>query len=368
MPTHATSADVSEQVQHWVEAGIISDEQATAIRADLTASGHTGTAISDHVGTAASDHVDTQPALSVGSLLAEALGYLGGAIMIVALGLAAGKFWPDLPTPARLALAVTTAFLLLVAGMVVPASHTPAAGRLRSVLWVLSSGCGAGFLALLGSQSFHWQDDHVALFAAAGTAVYTGLLWWRHHQVLQHAAVVVSLIVTVGVATSLLPQAETSPAASVWALGVVWSLLGWGGILAPRRETLLLGALVACAATTVFSAQDWGTPLALATLAGLAFLAIRLRDLALLAITAVTTLMALPPMVTHYFPGLLSAAMVLLVVGAILVAAAVFTVRRRTDHTPFVSPQWSTGTPRVAVPLAALVAGVTAACIVVALA
>jgi hypothetical protein len=54
------------------------------------------------------------------SLVTEAVGYLGGVIVVVALGLITGQFWPSLPTSTRLALAGGVTVVLLAAGWAVP--------------------------------------------------------------------------------------------------------------------------------------------------------------------------------------------------------------------------------------------------------
>lgn len=315
-----------ERVQRWVDLAIISSEQAAAIRADLTRSRAPGPAPVGHA-----------------SLVAEALGYLGGAIILVALGLVAGRFWPDLPTAARLLLAAVAAAGMFAAGLAVP-THVPTAQRLRSVLWLLSTTLTAGFLALLAGQVFGWHDSHQVLFTTAMTALPAALFWWRHRQVLQQLALVASLIAAAATATSLLPGAETSPAASAWALGAAWMLLGWAGVLRPRHQVELIGAVATAGATVFFAPEPWGSPLALLTLVALAVLAVRLHDPPLLGITAVATLMVLPAVVTTYFHGLLASAAVLLVVGVLLVLAGILTVRRRPDRAAAPEPSWSRGT------------------------
>ncbi len=343
--------EVSDLVQHWVDAGIITAEQAAGIRADPATAAFV----------VAARHTAPRE-----SLVAEALGYLGGAIMLVALGLAAGRFWPDLSTAARLAAAAAATALLAAAGGYVPVSRGATADRLRSVMWLLSAAAFSGFLALLATQVIDWQHERAGTFAAVGTALLSSYLWMRHRRLLQQLAVIGSLVVAAGMSTALLPGAGTAPAASVWAVRVAWYVLAWGGVVRPRRDGELVGAVVAGVGATWAAGENWGAPLALVTLAVLAVLAVRLRDLPMLAITAAATLIVLPAIVTHYFPGVLSAAVVLLSVGALLVAAAVLVVRRRAGEPAHVRTGWNTGTPRFAIPAAGLVVGLTAGCVILA--
>lgn len=390
MTTHAENVEGSrpqpaDQAQRWVDLGIITPEQADAIRADQVLhpagqlpteplpAGPPGPPGPPEPGQppVAGPPVPAPTGPVNTSLLAEALGYLGGALILVAFGIATGRFWDDLSTSARLGLAVAAATGMFAAGTAVPVGTGPAARRLRSVLWLVSTCLAAGSLGIAG-DALGLEDEHLLLFAATGTALYAAVLWWRHHHLLQHLILVTALSTTLAAATSLLPDSETSPAASVWALGVTWYLLGWAGILRPRREAGLIGAAVAAGATLFFAPELWGTPLALLTLAVMAGLAVKLRDLPLLALDAVAALMVLPAIVTRYFPGALSAAAALLVVGVLLVLAGVVTVRRRSGTTDRAAPEttsvgtsWRSGTVRDGWLGAGLVLGTTATALLV---
>jgi hypothetical protein len=79
------------------------------------------------------------------------------------------------------------------------------------------------------------------------------------------------------------------PGLAVWGIGVAWFVLGLRGILPPRRPVLALAA----------------------------------------SATVVGALNILPTAVTHWFPGDLAAPLVLLVVGGLLMTAAVYTATVR---------------------------------------
>lgn len=362
-------APPSDPVQRWVRLGIITAEQGAAIRAE-------------QVRSAAPSHLAAPPLAALGggpapaaavvpvtaaeagrprstSLVAEALGYLGGAIVLVAIGLTAGYFWSDLSTAVRLILAAGCALGLLVAGAAVPVAAATGE-RLRSVLWVIAVVLTAGFLTLFADALLDLHDSGQVLVVGAGSAVVAAFLWLRHHRLLQHLTLVTMLTVTVAAATFLLPDVPTSSAASVWALGVAWYLLGWGAVVLPGREAELIGAALAAGATAFFAAEPWGSPLGLLTLIVLATLAVCWHDLWLLVIAAVATLMVLPSIVTTYFHGMLAAASVLLVVGALLIFAGVLTLRLRPTGTPVTERPWRHGAPVQAISGAAAVVVVTA--------
>src|SRR5690242_3713332 len=79
----------SDRVSVWVAEGIISEEQAERIRA------REGLALG---ALAPPDRASKMP------LVIEALGYLGGAIVVVATMMIGGRYWSDLGDVARLGL------------------------------------------------------------------------------------------------------------------------------------------------------------------------------------------------------------------------------------------------------------------------
>lgn len=335
-------------LRRWLDAGIITAEQAEAMAADV------------------GPPARTPPQRS---LLAEALGYFGGALLVVAVGLVVGQMWPGLPTAARLVLAGGAAVGLVGAGTAVPANWGPVGVRLRSALWLAAVAVTGGFLAVLASAAPGPVDEHAGLLVGTGTTALAGTLWWRHHRLAQHVAVLVSAAVLALSVADLLPHVGDGPAAAVWAVGVVWVVLAWGGVVRPRREGLAVGAVGTCVVCIPVASLDWGTPLALGAVGALAVLAVRLRDVLLLVIAATGTLVVLPQTVGRYFPEALSAAMALFAIGCLLVAAAVLAVRRgsearddATDTGP--GTEAGSGARRVALATAAAVAGGTAVGIV----
>jgi hypothetical protein len=267
------------------------------------------------------------------ALVTEALGYLGGVLVLIAVGLIAARFWREFGAPVRLSLVALGTVLLLVGGLAVPRPDG-AAGRLRSVLWALSAAGAAVFLSLLGSAALDWRDEDVALFAGAGTALLAAALWWAHRRPLQQLALFVALAVTLTAATAHIDAVpDEYIGAPIWVLGVVWFVLGLRDLIAPARSAELLGAVGALIGATTTMGADPGRVLALVTVVTLVVVAVVLRDLVLLAIAAFGALQVLPVLVNEWFPGALAAPMVLLLLGAGLVAAAVWTARRRPHGT-----------------------------------
>ncbi len=345
--------DVPALLDHWVSDGTITTEQAVRMRADL------GSVVPTTAG--------VREAVRGTSLVTEAMGYLGGVIVLVASGLVTGWFWADMSTLVRLGLAGGVAVLLLVAGAAVSRRHGATGDRLRSVLWLLSAAAFAAFLGLAADELFGWAGEQVALFAAGGTAVLSAVLWYLNPHVPQHAATFVPLVVAAGTGTYLLTGSGELPGAAVWGTAAVWAVLAWGGVLRTREQGMIFGAAAMVFASMTVVGVEWGATLALLTLAVLISLALAFRDLILLAVASIGALAVLPAIMSRLFPGMLSAALALLGVGVLLVGAAIVTARRRREKPADTARRdLSRGTLSVALPVAASIAIATATAILVA--
>ncbi len=262
------------------------------------------------------------------SLATEALGYLGGVIVLVGLGLVTGTFWDRLSSSAHVALLGVVAALLSVAGAGIPDRAAEAGVRLRSVLWAAASVALFGCLALVGSESLAWAGDRVLLLAAGGTGLATAAMWTVHRHVIQHALFFACLCLVVGAATDLLTTASPAPMTAVWLTGAAWCVAAGLGLV-DRRAGLVLGSAAVIIASVAIEGEPWGTAMALGAVIALVGVAIAIRDLVVLAVASIGMLVVLPSIVVRYFPGALSAALTLVVAGLLLVAAAVYTARRR---------------------------------------
>lgn len=309
----STPPSLEAALQRWVAAGLIQPAQAEAIRAAEAA----------------------QPASSRSSLLAEALGYVGGVLVLVAAVTLTGRFWDELGTGGRLAVAAVAALVLFVAGVAAPAPHTGASGRLRAVVWLLSVAALAAAVGLFGHEVLALADDVMVLLAAACAAVYAGLLWQRHDAVPQHVAFIAALVVTAGSAAALLPgPAGEPPWLAVWGAGFAWVLLGWGGVVAPRSAAYACGGAAVVIGSLVVADSAWGAILAVASAVVLVVGGVLDRDLVLLGVGAVATLVTVPRVVADRFPDTAVVAFVLLVLGIALVVAGLFVARRRRAAGP----------------------------------
>lgn len=263
------------------------------------------------------------------SLLVEALGYLGGVIILVASILIASLYWDQVGTSARLAIVGGVAAVLLGAGFAVPERLEEVGLRLRSVLWLLSTGAFAGFLGLLGADALNMASKDVFLLTSSGVAVYAAGLWFVGRTFVQQMVMMVGFMLTAAALTNLLGVDDELPGFAAWGVALIWLLLGWGGVLEPRRFVIVYGAAGMFIGALMTIPTYAGIGLALLTAVAVVTTAVLFRDLLLLAVGAVGTLLVLPSAVIELFPGDLAAPIVMLAVGALLVGAGLFIARRR---------------------------------------
>ena len=303
------------------------------------------------------------------SVVIEALGYLGGVIILVASILVASLYWDQVTTTARLLILGSVAGLLLAAGFSVPERLEDVGARLRSVLLLLSTGALAGFLGVLGADPLDMADQDVFLLISAGVTVYAIGLWLMSESLVQQLAMMLGVMLTAAALTNELDVSQALPGLAVWGVALIWVVLGWGGVLEPRRFVMVFGAagMFVGAMTTI--PTNAGNVLALVTAAAVVATAVLFRDLLLLAVGAFGTLLVLPAVIIEWFPGRLAAPIAMLAVGAALVGAALLVARRRhTQSAPSVPiHDFSVGTPAVAM-WAAGVVGVAVTAVIVTLA
>jgi hypothetical protein len=92
-----------------------------------------------------------------------------------------------------------------------------------------------------------------------------------------------------------------------------------------------LAAAAMVVGTLITLPTTWGFVLAFLTLAALVVLALRLRELPLLVVAAVGALQVLPAAAVEWFPGSVIAPVGLLLVGLLLVGAAVRRTRSQAS-------------------------------------
>src|SRR5215472_17683737 len=155
----------SEQLARWVAAGLMDSAQADRIEAFEAT------------------RVDREPSTTQATratrrvpVIAEAVGYVGVTVVLVAGLLAAEPAWPHWSTGLRLTLIAAVTGALAMAGAAVPAGRDPVWRRLRGLAWLLSVVGLALFAAGLSDWVWHLSVQHVALVTAGAATAYSLML------------------------------------------------------------------------------------------------------------------------------------------------------------------------------------------------
>jgi len=263
------------------------------------------------------------------ALLAEVIGYAGGALVIVAGLYLAGELWPDIPTGAALALAAVASVALGAAGLALSTPGSPPARRLRSVLWLLSTASLAAFMGILGNQVWQLSPAGTTMTAAAAAGVYGAAQWWRTRAALQHLAVFASAAVLVGTAVAQLGLGNWALGLGIWTLSALWGGAVIRGYLLPRGAGYFAAGFGLLVGIQFAMDVPAGHLLALATVAGLLAGGVLLREVWLAGLGAVGVLLVVPQTAERYLPESAAAPLAVFVAGAVLVGSAVWLARRR---------------------------------------
>jgi hypothetical protein len=265
------------------------------------------------------------------ALLAEVIGYAGGALVIVAALYLASELWPDIPTAAALTLAAVACGVLGAAGAVLRTSGSPPSRRLRSVLWLMSTASLAAFTGILGDQVWHLSPAGTTLVTAAAAGVYGAAQWRRTRAVLQHLAVFASAAVLVGTAVAQLTPGlgDWAPGLGIWALSALWGGAVSRGYLPPKGAGYFAAGFGLLTGAQLAMDVPAGHLLALATVAGLLAGGVLLREVWLAGLGAVGVLLVVPQTAERYLPESAAAPLAVFVAGVVLVGSAIWLAKRR---------------------------------------
>jgi Predicted membrane protein (DUF2157) len=317
--------ELRQQVERWRAKRLIDAEQAAAILADAAGRPEG----SDAGGGAAGAWLKRRR-------LGEALGYVGAVCAVTAGLLVAGQEWVRLGPGARSMLLLVAVAVLAASGWWANQQRAASVRRLGAVLWFLAVAAVAGFAGVVADQVLH-QSHGVAGVTAWLAATVVGVLFWRLRvSSLQQVAAFVSLFATVtALAGVIAPARQGWGGGAVWAVGVIWLLLGSRRLLPPARTAEVLGALaMLVGAETMRTAElrSWGLALGLLSAAALVGAGTATRRTVLLGVGAVGLFVFLFDAVTTWFGRGATVPLALLAAGGALLLVAVLTSRTRSSH------------------------------------
>jgi hypothetical protein len=196
------------------------------------------------------------------TFLFELTGYIGIALAIAGIFVVLGASRPSLRTIAWAAIAITLG--LLVAGFLAGRATNDAFHRMRSVMWFDATVAWTGSVALFcGGQGLNLSGKSYPLVVAIAVSVLAVPLWLIERRSLQAiaavAAVAAGLLVlgffqhveTVSGSDSIFGPTTfdrnvsnfTPDAFIALCYGAALALLGWRGVLRPKRTMMVLGSI-----------------------------------------------------------------------------------------------------------------------------
>lgn len=297
----------------WVAAGLIGDDQADAIVVYEA------------------DHVPA-PASRV-PMAAEAIGYIGGALLVAAVALLIGNRWEDISTPTRIAVLTLATLMTAVAGWWTGRDDEPALQRLGSVLWLLAVAATAGLAAEIWIDAIHDNDPPGhggALFVGGIALVAASATWLARPEPLQHVALFGGAITTsIGVLEVLVEAGDSQLSATnvgllLLALGGAWFAGGITGVLPPAVLAELAGGGLALvgAQTLRDSNDDLGLWLGLAVAVALLAAGVARSNVLVLLVGTAGVFQWTPQIALFYLEDTLGTEATLAVIGALLIGVA----------------------------------------------
>ena len=294
-----------------VAAGVLTAEQAAAVAA-----------------------LDAHPASDRrrGAVLAEVLGYVGGALAVVAALFLGAELWDELGPWPRVLLLGTVAAACLGAGAAL-GDRDGAAGRLGGFMRAATVVAVAGTVGVAADVLLAADGSTAGLAAATVALAVAALLWWWRPGVPAHVVTFGAAVATLLTGLDRLGDDTFGWGGPLlWVLGLVWlvaSALGYGGFWRPAEPGWVLGAL-AVVAGPLFAQDVRGAWLVVGSLtaAAMVVVGVRARRPWVAAVGTGGVVLSVPLAVAELFDARLGPLVGILVAGLALIAAAVVLTRR----------------------------------------
>ncbi|MEX1176938.1 MAG: DUF2157 domain-containing protein [Nitriliruptor sp.] len=313
-----------DRIGEWQRAGLISAEQAEAI---------------------AAHERDRQEGSPPGAprrrardrtSAAEAIGYVGAALVLGAVALLVGELWHELTAPGQLSLAALVTVLMGGASWALWGTASSAIARLVSVLQVGVVAGSTWCAAIVGDELVGMGHEDLTLLLGVVATLTALPLYLGRRRALPQLALLAALLTVLG-AVLLRPDLGEEPfwyALPFAALGAVWFLVAEAGSLHPRRVGATTGAVLTLLSLQCGAFGDQrvlGLLLAIAAAAGLVGAAVAGGGVHHLGVGAVGLFLFVPQLVFELFGDAMGAPATLLLVGILLVLLAVGLGRARRE-------------------------------------
>jgi hypothetical protein len=276
--------------------------------------------------------------------VAEAFGYVGGALALAAVVALVGTYWTELGVWGRSGIAALLAVVGLAGGFALDRFDEPATKRLAQFLWfigVAGVGVAVGFVTQdfalnrlsppMGVAEAAQKATEWAWFTGAlGIAVAGGLVYWRSRTWMQHLAFGVGVAAASLLVLPLVPVDGPDWGAGLVLIGVsiAWGAGTFAGWFTPRTEGLGLAAAglfggMEIMALVGTSPMHWMLWVGAAVCIALVAAGSRLKEMLVLGIGALGLTIFCGQLIGEYLGFGLIASFALIAVGFALLANAV---------------------------------------------
>lgn len=261
------------------------------------------------------------------SLVTEAIGYVGAALLFAAGATMVSRVWADADELARITVLAVATLVLVGLGWTFRASAEPAVGRLAGVLWVGAVGVAAWLAGVIAVDVAGAEGRPIQVAAGLTATAVAIPLYTLRRKALQHIALFVSAALTV--AAVFMVEESIVPAVAVWVFAAAWTVAGGLRRLPPERSAYALGSLgMLIAAQSTAGVSDVGVWLGLATAIALLGASVIRRDRVLLGFGVVGLFVFLVGTLQRYFGGGAGMAFGLAVSGLVVLTVALVLARR----------------------------------------
>jgi hypothetical protein len=316
-------SDMSDRLEGWVRAALISEEQAASIR-KYEAMRSTVVPGPAKVGTAGQAGVRRIP------LYAEAIGYLGAALALGAVFSGVGRVWTDLSVEWRAALLGIGFLIVFVAGLLLRSSAEPVLQRLRSVLWFIAVMAFAGFVGEVAGEVVGTAPLATSWWVIGASALLALALWADTRSGPQHVAMFLTLAAAAADLTNTYGNGRSAQiGAAVWLFSALWITLSYTDLVSPRSVGFGLGALGVLIAPTAINdySEAFGLTVGICSAIALMVMSVFLRENVMLALGGVGSFIYIVAIIQQFFRGTVGVPITLLICGVALIVIAVLMAR-----------------------------------------
>jgi hypothetical protein len=284
-------------------------------------------------------------------VVAEALGYVGGALALAAMAALLISFWAQIGIAGHVSIGLVLAVSGLGGGMILGRHEGEAIARL--VHFLLAVGvAGVGFavgFALYDTLvtyvspgvSRSLAADWGYFAGACAIAIAAGFVWWGHRSILQHVVFGIGVAGSALLALPLIPIEgyEWGAGAVLVVVALVWGALALKDIVSPRRAGVALAALGIAGGIEMMAVSSepllvWPLWLGVTTCAVLVWAGSHLDDIVVLGIGTIALMIFAGQLVAEYLGFGAGTAIALVGIGFALLGACVRMTLRLTEETP----------------------------------